>query len=506
MLPINKHTKLPMQIIHYISNDVLSIEKLDVILKEDIRLKLSEEAILNIEKCHLYLQNKIKNKTLPKGVIDEECWSDDGNLHPKRVAEKQNDLIKSYACNIGDTVPDNVVKLMLFLKIQSLSYGFSGVNLQTVERLIDFYNNGVMPVVYLNSSPDDRIALANLVQPLIGEGEVRIKGKVYAGIELEELLGWKPLILGVKEAESLLTGTQLTTAYGVHCLSKSSKLSYISDFVASESVSVFGADFSSFSVEVQAVRPHKGQMKTAEQLRMFLMENTENIRGLRRNIPEAFGAVPQVHGAVKDTIYHVQKIIRTEINSTTDNVLIFRDKDQIIVGGNSHTLPLSFGLDYLSIALTGLGNISERRTFHLISNSLSDIKHKHDTHLDLWVLQRLTEGISSQNRRLAVPASVENPLLIEKRAETKGMGASAAIKCFEIVENIERMLALEFLTAILLTKETPAQNNPDFKKRLIETYRKELSEIDSDFSIKQYVALTLQFFATNDFIYISENQ
>ena len=467
--------------IHYISNETLVLEHIESLLINDIKLKLSEEAILNVEKCNSFLYKEF----LDKFVNDDT------------LTNTQHNLLKSYACGIGEPIPDVIVKLMLFLKIQSLCYGFSGIRLEIVERLLNFYNHDVLPVVYSQDTPDDRISLAHLSLPLIGEGEIRIKGKIYSACELESMFSWKPLSLQAKEAEILLGGTQLTTAYGAYNLIKSLKISKISDFISSISIQVFGTNNLFFSEQAQIVRPHKGQIQTAEQIRNFLAIN--KVSKFKQNshfTPEAFCAIPQVHGAVKDAISYVRRIIKTEINSTTDNLLIFPETKQIISGGNSHTLPLSLGLDFLSIALTSLGNISERRIFYLLS-TLSEQNNSENSilFLNLSVFQRITEGILAENKRLSVPVSVESPIFTEKTTDIKGMGGSSAVKCNQVLKNIEQILAIELLIVTILI----SSKKINFDSNIIQEY---INQLDFDIeknSLKKSIEKTVQFFNENNF-------
>ncbi|MDO5105844.1 aromatic amino acid ammonia-lyase [Capnocytophaga sp.] len=469
--------------IHYISNETLVLEHIEALIVNDIKLKLSEEAILNAKRCSSFLNDEILTRT-----------------GTDFASENQHNLLKSYACGIGNPVPDTIVKLMLFLKIQSLCYGFSGVRLEIIERFLDFYNNDVLPVVYSQDAPDDRIALAHLALPLIGEGEVRIDKKVFSACELESKFGWKPLKMKDKEAEALLGGTQLTTAYGVFNLIKSLKINKVSDFVSSISVQVFGTNPLYFSEQVQVVRPHKGQIQTAEQLSKIIKNNRLQ-KYFDKNAsccaPEAFCAIPQVHGAVKDTISYVRRIIKTEVNSTTDNFLVFPHLKQVITGGNSHTLPLSLGLDFLSIALTSLGNISERRIFYLIS-ALNNEKMAKNARvlLDLSVFQRITEGILAENKRLSVPVSVESPIFSEKMTDIKGMGGSSAVKCSQVIKNIEQILAIELLVATLLISEEKIT----FESDIIKEYMQFLNLNNENESIlKKNIQKTVQFFNENEF-------
>ena len=413
---------------HYISNELLLLEQLIAIVEGDTQLKLSEEAVINIETCHHFLSDYCKK--------DPEILN--------RLSVGSLSLLRHYACGIGERIPNEIVKLMLFLKIQSFSYGYSGVRLALVQRLIDFYNKGVLPVVYSKDIPDERIALAHLALPLFGEGEVCIHNKIYSAQELEDKYGWQPLSLEMREADALLNGTQLTTAYGIYNLSKSLQIIQWADFVASVSTQTFGGNLSAFSEAMQVVRPHRGLVETAEHLRTLLKDSTLATQAQAfSSMPEAFCSIPQIHGAVRESIAAIRKVIKTEMNSVTDNPILFPESQEIIFGGNSHTLPLTLAMDFLAITLTSFGNISERRVFYLLSNIGKEI----ETEIDYPIFQRIIEGILNENRRLSTPASIESPILFEKTIDIKGMGGSSAIKCEQVVKNIEEILAIELILA-----------------------------------------------------------
>ena len=459
---------------HYISNEVLLLEQLTAIIEGDTQLELSEEAVINIETCHRFLSDYLQKD--PKAL---------NNLSVDSMS-----LLRHYACGIGERIPNEIVKLMLFLKIQSFSYGYSGVRLVLVQRLIDFYNHGVFPVVYSKDIPDERIALAHLALPLFGEGEVCIQHKVYSAQELEGKYGWQPLSSEGREADALLNGTQLTTAYGIYNLSKSLKLIQWADFVASVSTQVFGGNLSAFSEAMQVVRPHKGLVETAEHLRMLLKDSvlSEHPQAFS-SMPEAFCSIPQIHGAVRESIAAIRKVIKTEMNSVTDNPILFPETQEIIFGGNSHTLPLSLAMDFLAITLTSLGNISERRVFYLLSNIGKEI----ETEIDYPIFQRIIEGILNENRRLSTPASIESPILFEKTIDIKGMGGSSAIKCEQVVKNIEEILAIELILATSLWKKKQFEHHSAlFKEYLSFMAEEEVS------TLKKQIEHTIRFFEMNN--------
>lgn len=432
---------------HYISNEVLLLEQLNAIIEDDTQLKLSEEALLNIEKCEAFWREKAADSS-------------------KESPESENaaQLLRQYACGIGQPIPRTIVRLMLFLKIQSFSYGFSGVRLEVVQRLIQFYNAGALPIVYSQDIPDERIALAHLALPLIGEGELHYQRKTYATEEIDDKNGWQPLTLNTREVEALLNGTQLTTAYSVYNLLKALRLVQWADFVAAVSTSVFGGNLSPFSELMQIVRPHKGLIETAEHLRALLKETPlTELPNSGQRMPEAFCSIPQIHGAVREAIAAIRKVVKTEINSVTDNPILFPEQNQIIFGGNSHTLPLTLAMDFLAITLTSLGNISERRLFFLLANSIPT----KDDNPQYALLQRIVEGLLNENRRLSTPASIESPILFEKAMDIKGMGGSGAIKCLQVLKNVEKIIAIELLLATsLCKKEDLSTHSPLFKDYL----------------------------------------
>src|SRR5690606_11964872 len=284
----------------------------------------------------------------------------------ENLSKLQENLVKSHACGTGDEVPQHIVKLMLFLKVQSLSYGNSGVQLQTVQRLIDFYNNELYPVVYSQGSlgaSGDLAPLAHLSLPLIGEGEMYYEGVKYSSAEILQKFGWEKITLQSKEGLALLNGTQFMSAYGSYVLIEAHKYSYLADLISAVSLEAFDGRIEPFNELIHYARPHKGQIDTAKRISEFL-EGSQIISQPKKHVqdPYSFRCIPQVHGASKDTINYVSNVFKTEINSVTDNPNIFVGEDLIISGGNFHGQPLALALDFLAIALAELGNISGRRT------------------------------------------------------------------------------------------------------------------------------------------------
>jgi histidine ammonia-lyase len=477
-----------METTHYISSDLLSIDMINEIVFQGKQLALSEEAIVNIEKCRKYLDDKMKSNSDPIYGINTGFGSlCNVKISNENLSKLQENLVKSHACGTGEEVPHEIVKIMLLLKIQSLSYGHSGVQLITVQRLIDFYNNDIFPVIYTQGSlgaSGDLAPLAHLSLPLLGEGEVYLDGFRQPASKVLEKFGWEPIVLQSKEGLALLNGTQFMSAYGVYCLIKAEKISYLADVIGAVSLEGFDGRIEPFTDLIHLVRPHKGQVQTAERMR-DLLEDSEIIAQPKVHVqdPYSFRCIPQVHGASKDTIDYVKKVFRTEINSVTDNPNIFVGEDLIISGGNFHGQPLALALDFLGIALSELGSISERRTYQLISglrNLPAFLVNDPGLNSGFMIPQYTAASIASQNKQLATPSSIDSIVSSNGQEDHVSMGANAATKTLRIVENVERILAIELLNGSQALEFRRPLKSSEFIESFIKSYREEVSFVSED--------------------------
>ncbi len=495
-----------MNNIHYIDQKILDFEVLNDIINTDKQLKLSKISIENINNCRLYLDKKIKKNNDPIYGINTGFGSlCNVKIDTNNLRELQENLVMSHACGTGSEVPKEIVKLMLLLKIQSLSYGHSGVQLETVERLIEFYNNNIIPVVFTQGSlgaSGDLAPLAHLSLPLIGEGEVYYNNEKISSSELLKKFNWKKIELKSKEGLALLNGTQFMSAYGVHLILKSYKLSYLADLIGTLSLEAFDGRISPFNELIHFIRPHNGQIKTAERIQEFL-EESELICQYKEHVhdPYSFRCMPQVHGASKDALAYCKKTFLTEINSVTDNPNIFIEADKIISGGNFHGQPLALAFDFLSIAMAELGNISERRTFQLVSGlrGLPPFLVKNPgLNSGFMIPQYTAASIVSQNKQLATPASVDSIVSSNGQEDHVSMGANGATKAKQIVDNIETILAIELLNASqALHFRTPLKTSP-FLESLLTMYRSEVPFIENDKVLSYEINKTVSFISTLD--------
>src|SRR5574343_40798 len=477
-----------METIHYISSDLLSLEKINEIIFQGQKLALSEEARVNIEKCRKYLDDKMQSHSDPIYGINTGFGSlCNVKISNENLSKLQENLVKSHACGTGEEVPSEVVKIMLLLKIQSLSYGHSGVQLVTVDRLIDFYNNDIFFFFYMHGSlgaSGDLAPLAHLSLPLLGEGEVYHDGFRQPANKVLEKMGWQPIVLQSKEGLALLNGTQFMSAYGVYTLLKSCKLSYLADVIAAISLEGFDGRIEPFTDLIHLIRPHKGQIKTAEFFRDIL-EDSEIIAQPKVHVqdPYSFRCVPQVHGASKDAIDYVKRVFRTEVNSVTDNPNVFVGEDLIISGGNFHGQPLALALDFLGIALSELGSISERRTYQLISGLRglpAFLVNDPGLNSGFMIPQYTAASIASQNKQLATPASIDSIVSSNGQEDHVSMGANAATKTLRIVENLERILAIELLNASQALEFRRPLKSSEFIESFVKSYREEVPFVSED--------------------------
>ncbi|MDO9261132.1 MAG: histidine ammonia-lyase [Flavobacteriaceae bacterium] len=473
---------------HIINADFLDLNTLNEIFFIDKKLQLSEESKMKITTCRLFLDEKLAQIEDPIYGINTGFGSlynvkIDGN----QLSQLQENLVMSHACGTGEEVPSELVKIMLFLKIQSLSYGYSGVQLSTVERLINFYNNDIFPVIYAQGSlgaSGDLAPLAHLSLPLIGKGEVLVDGIRMKSEKMLQKFGWKPLELQSKEGLALLNGTQFMNAFGLHLILKSHKLSYLADLIGTISLEAFDGRKEPFDELLHEIRPHKGQVKTAQTILEFL-KNSALINQPKKHVqdPYSFRCMPQVHGATKDTLEFVTQTILTEVNSVTDNPTIFAEENKIISGGNFHGQPLALAMDFLGIAMAELGSISERRTYQLISglrNLPAFLVSKPGLNSGLMIPQYTAASIVSQNKQWASPASVDSIVSSNGQEDHVSMGANAATKAKKIVDNIETILAIELFNASqALYFRSPVKSSP-FIESFVEMFRTEVPIVEND--------------------------
>ena len=491
--------------VHQISAEHLTIERIGEIIKNGYKIELSDDAKQRIVRCREYLDKKIAETKAPiYGVTTGFGSLCNVSIGKDHLAQLQINLMMSHACGTGDRVPNEIVKIMMLLKIQSLSYGYSGCKLDTVERLVDFSNNDVYPVVYMQGSlgaSGDLVPLAHLCLPLVGLGEAEYKGKVLSGADVLRKNGWKPIQLASKEGLALLNGTQNMGAFAVWAILNSQRLSDWADVIAAMSLDAYCGLVEPFTDAVHQVRPHKGQIETARRMRE-LLEGSEIVEKPKSYVqdPYSFRCVPQVHGAMKDTLAYVRSVIDTEINSATDNPTVCPDDDIIISAGNFHGEPIALPMDFLAIAVSELANISERRIYKLVSGTRglpSFLVANPGANSGFMITQYTAASVVSLNKSLCTPSSVDSIPSSQGQEDHVSMGANAAIKLYKVVLNTERVLAIElFNAAQALEFRRPLKSSPAIH-RVFKAYREVVPFIVNDEVMYPYIKHSIDFLENN---------
>ncbi|MCP4310191.1 MAG: histidine ammonia-lyase [Bacteroidetes bacterium] len=477
-----------MKKVHLVTTSEIGWKKIYEILDDQQELVLSDEVQERIRSCREYLDHRLeKGDEVIYGINTGFGSLCDTVISTENLGLLQKNLVMSHACGIGDEVSGEISRLMLLLKIQSLSYGNSGVQLATVQRLVDMYNNNILPVIYSYGSlgaSGDLAPLAHMSLPLLGMGEVRVNGEKREVKEIFAQMGWEPIELQSKEGLALLNGTQFMSAFGVHLCLRVFKLSRLADIIGALSLDAFDGRIEPFHRLIQQIRPHQGQIVTARRIR-WMLEGSELINRSKEHIqdPYSFRCIPQVHGASKDSINYVAYVFRNEINSVTDNPTIFPEEDMIISAGNFHGQPLALALDNLAIAMSELGNISERRTYQLLSGSRGlpyFLVANPGLNSGFMIPQYTAASMVSHNKQLCTPSSVDSIESSQGQEDHVSMGANAATSAWSVLQNLERILAIELYNAAQAQEfRRPARTSP-FLEEFLKGYREYVSFVTDD--------------------------
>ena len=490
-----------MSNVYMVGSGALTLEIVEKIINENMRLELSAEAKKRIQNCRDYLDKRIAESKDPLYGITTGFGSlCDKNISLDELGTLQENLIKSHACSVGTEISPLVIKLMMLLKAYALSLGHSGVQVITVQRILDFFNNDILPIVYDRGSlgaSGDLAPLANLFLPLIGVGDVYYKGKKREAISVLDEFGWEPVKLMSKEGLALLNGTQFMSANGVFGVLRAMHLSKKADLIAAISLEAFDGRIEPFMDCIQQIRPHKGQIETGAAFRA-LLKDSEMIAHPKKYVqdPYSFRCIPQVHGAIKDAIRYVSSVLLTEINSVTDNPTIFPEEDIIISGGNFHGEPLALAYDYLAIALSELGNISERRVAQLIMGlrGLPEfLVANPGLNSGFMIPQYAAASMVSQNKMYCYSAASDSIVSSNGQEDHVSMGANAATKLHKVMDNLEFILSIELMNAAQAIEfRRPEKTSPILEKFLAK-YRKEVPFVKDDIVMYKEINKTVAF-------------
>lgn len=494
--------------IHEISPEPLTYDVIEEILEQKQKLALSAESVQLIQKSKAFLDRKLAQTEEPIYGINTGFGAlCDRKISKADLSKLQENLILSHACNVGDEVPADVVRLMLLLKAHALAKGNSAVQLITVQRIIDLFNEDILPQVFAQGSlgaSGDLAPLAMLFLPLLGLGTVNYSGKKMAAAEVLKKMGLSPLRLEAKEGLALLNGTQFMSAHAVYTLLKSFRTVKYADVIGAISLDSFDGLLEPFMAQVQQIRPHAGQVETARNFRE-LLKGSEIIAREKQHVqdPYSFRCIPQVHGAVKDAVNYVARVVEVEINSVTDNPTVFPDDDLIISGGNFHGEPLAMALDFLAIALSELGSISERRTYRLIAGERGlpvFLVANPGLNSGFMIPQYAAASIVSQSKQLCTPASVDSIPSSNEQEDHVSMGGNAATKALMVAENTLKVLAIELYNAAqALDFRRPLKTSP-YLEEFVARYRAHVPFVEHDRLMYEGINETIRFLEEGRFV------
>jgi histidine ammonia-lyase len=473
---------------HILTNQPWTLSEVKSILDSGLPLRVDEAAMQKVQLCRDFLDRHMEKGAAPVYGVNTGFGSlCDTVISNDNLSQLQENLVKSHACGTGNEVDSTIVKLMLLLKIKGLMHGHSGVQTETIERLVMMYNSNALPVVYEQGSlgaSGDLAPLAHLSLPLLGLGEMNASGRRISGAEWLNQMGLEPLKMRSKEGLALLNGTQFMSAFGVWCWLKSEQLSQNADLIAALSLDAYHGRPEPFHPLIHEIRPHPGQQITAANIRKYINNSAiQSIPKTHVQDPYSFRCVPQVHGATKDVLKFIEQVLEREINAVTDNPTIFPEEELVISAGNFHGQPLALALDQLAIAIAELGSISERRTYKLIGGTRglpAFLVANPGLNSGFMIPQYTAASIVSRNKQLCTPASVDTIDSSNGQEDHVSMGANAAVKAHQVVVNVTQVLGIELMNAAQALDLRRPHQSSKILERLHSSFRTKVPFIEQD--------------------------
>lgn len=451
-------------------------------------LELHPEASNRMASARKFLMEKLQRSENPIYGINTGF----GKLCKEEIAPAdlellQINLVRSHACGVGNEIPGQLARLMLLLKLKSFTTGHSAISTDLMERLVDYYNSGAEPVVFEKGSlgaSGDLVPLAHMVLPLLGLGEVTFQGQRMSGQEYLKIRGHDPVRLQAKEGLALLNGTQFMLAHGLDAIWRAEKLLENSLWIFALAIDAFDGRTDFLHPGIHQARPHKGQLWVAEKLRQYLTDSPiANRPKVQVQDPYSLRCLPQVLGASYDAIQYAKGIFETELNSITDNPLVFEEEDLVISGGNFHGQPLALALDFLAIAVAEIANIGERLLYQLLSGERGlpvFLTRNPGLESGFMIPQYAAASLVSQNKQLCTPASVDSIVSSNGQEDHVSMGANAGLKCVKVVENAESVMGIFWLTASQALEYRRPEKSSPVLEAILASFRTKVPLRDSD--------------------------
>jgi histidine ammonia-lyase len=439
-----------------IKGDELNFSQFSSVVFEKTPVALDDEAIKRMQASRDFVERLIQNRETVYGITTGFGQLCNRFIDPGQASRLQHHLIQSHACGTGEPLPEPVVRGMMLLRINALAKGYSGIRPSTVQALVTLLNREVYPVIPSQGSlgaSGDLVPLAHMCLPLLGRGEVMHQGKRKPASDVLKEIGLTPLKLEAKEGLAFINGTQMMCSLGALAVMEAKKLLLAADIIACMTLEALEGIPHAFHPRLQQVRGQSGQMVTADNLRKLLQGSECISKPGGKRVQDAYSlrCIPQVHGASKDAFHYVEEIVLREMNAATDNPLLFADEEEVVSGGNFHGQPLALALDFLTMAMAEIANISERRTERLVNPQLSGLPPflvpNGGLNSGYMIFQYVAASLVSENKTLSHPASVDSIPSSGNQEDHVSMGAISARKCRQVIENTRKVLAIEYLCA-----------------------------------------------------------
>lgn len=492
-----KKSKLP------IDGNSLTLDHIESFLHQNPTVQLTQEAKKKIKKSRALIEKWIDEDAVIYGVTTGFGMFANVKISTEELEKLQENLITSHSAGVGEPLPPFIVKIMMLLRLNTLAKGNSGIRLETLELLMAMINNNIIPVIPSQGSvgsSGDLAPLSHLVLAMIGKGYVQVipglgsEDKPYpkpqkAASALKKA-GLEPIRLGAKEGLALINGTQMMTAFASYICVRARKLAKLADAAAGMSHEAWRATDAAFDKRVHELRPYNGQQTCAANI-LKLIANSE-IRESHKDVeidprvqdPYSLRCIPQVHGASRDAIDYVCSRVEIELNSVTDNPLIFPEDNHFISAGNFHGQPMALAMDFMKIALAELANISERRTDKLTNGSSEVLPRflikKGGLNSGFMISQYTAAALVSENKTLAHPASVDSIPTSAGQEDINSMGSIASRHCYLILRNLENVLAIELLTACQAVEFLKPLKCGKGTSKIYDLVRKHVKPMDKD--------------------------
>ncbi|WP_432664122.1 histidine ammonia-lyase [Wukongibacter baidiensis] len=473
----------------YIDGESLTIEDVVKVARENCKIELTDEAVVRINKAREVVDEFVDNEKVVYGITTGFGKFSDVAISKEETKDLQTNLIMSHACGVGNPLDDDIVRAIMLLRINNLSKGFSGIRLSALKVLMDMVNKGVHPIIPEKGSlgaSGDLAPLSHMVLVMLGMGEANYKGERLSGKEAMEKAGIEPIELTSKEGLALINGTQVMTAVGALTVYDAIKVMKMADISASMTLEALNGITDAFDSRIHAARPHKGQGDCAQNLLKITEDSKMTTRQGEIRVQDAYSlrCTPQIHGGSRDAIEYVLGKINIEMNSVTDNPIIFVNEKDVISGGNFHGQPMALAFDFLGIAIAELANVSERRIERLVNPQLSGLPafltEKGGLNSGFMIAQYSAASLVSENKVLAHPASVDSIPSSANQEDHVSMGTIAARKAREILGNTINVLAIEILSAAQAIDFHENKELGNGTKTAYDIIRKEVTTLHED--------------------------